>query len=42
LLTTEPKLIQQRLKADKAVRIAERRIGLLGQTPTILTIAPAE
>ena len=41
LLTTEPKLIQQRLKADKAVRIAERRIGLLGQTPTILTIAPA-
>jgi tRNA (guanine6-N2)-methyltransferase len=38
LLTTEPKLIQQRLKRDDAVRIEERRIGLLGQTPTILTI----
>jgi 23S rRNA G2445 N2-methylase RlmL len=41
LLTAEPKLIQQRLKTDHAVRIAERRIGLLGQTPTVLTIQPA-
>ena len=41
LLTSEPKLIQQRLKRDKAVRIGERRIGLLGQTPTILTVQPA-
>jgi len=40
LLTTEPKLIQQRLTRDGAVRIEERRIGLLGQTPTILTIQP--
>jgi tRNA (guanine6-N2)-methyltransferase len=40
LLTTEPKLIQQRLKRDDAVRIVERRIGLLGQTPTILSIQP--
>ncbi len=42
LLTTEPKLIQQRLKRDDAVRIEERRIGLLGQTPTILTIQPTK
>jgi tRNA (guanine6-N2)-methyltransferase len=41
LLTTEPKLVQQRLKGDGAARIEERRIGLLGQTPTILTIQPA-
>jgi tRNA (guanine6-N2)-methyltransferase len=41
LLTTEPKLIQQRLNRDDAVRIEERRIGLLGQTPTILTVQPA-
>lgn len=41
LLTTEPKLIQQRLQRDDAVRIEERRIGLLGQTPTILTVLPA-
>jgi tRNA (guanine6-N2)-methyltransferase len=41
LLTTEPKLIQQRLKRDGAVRIEERRIGLLGQTPTILAVKPA-
>lgn len=41
LLTTEPKLIQQRLKRDDAVRVEERRIGLLGQTPTILTVQPA-
>jgi len=42
LLTTEPKLIAQRLKRDDAVQIEERRIGLLGQTPTILVIAPAK
>ncbi len=42
LLTTEPKLIQQRLKRDDAVRIDERRIGLLGQTPTILAVEPAK
>ena len=42
LLTTEPKLIQQRLKRDGAVRTEERRIGLLGQTPTILTVQPAK
>ena len=41
LLTTEPKLIQQRLKRDDAVRVEERRIGLLGQTPTILAVQPA-
>ncbi len=42
LLTTEPKLIMQRLKRDDAVRIEERRIGLLGQTPTILAVQPAK
>jgi tRNA (guanine6-N2)-methyltransferase len=42
LLTTEPKLIQQRLYRDDAVRIDERRIGLLGQTPTILAVQPAK
>lgn len=42
LLTTEPKLIQQRLKRDDAVRIEERRIGMLGQTPTILAVQPAK
>jgi tRNA (guanine6-N2)-methyltransferase len=41
MLTTEPKLIQQRLKRASAVRIEERRIGLLGQTPTILSVLPA-
>jgi tRNA (guanine6-N2)-methyltransferase len=41
LLPTEPKLIQQRLKRDHAVRIEERRIGLLGQTPTIITVQQA-
>jgi tRNA (guanine6-N2)-methyltransferase len=39
LLTTQPKLIQQRLRRDAAVRVEERRIGLLGQTPTILTVS---
>jgi 23S rRNA G2445 N2-methylase RlmL len=42
LLTTEPKLIQQRLKRNDTVRIEERRIGLLGQTPTILAVQPAK
>jgi tRNA (guanine6-N2)-methyltransferase len=42
LLTTEPKLIQQRLNRDDAVRIEERRIGLLGQTPTILAVQSAK
>jgi tRNA (guanine6-N2)-methyltransferase len=42
LLTSEPKLIQQRLIRDDAVRIEERRIGLLGQTPTILTVQRAK
>lgn len=42
LLTTEPTLIKQRLNRDDAVRIDERRIGLLGQTPTILTVRPAK
>ncbi len=42
LLTTEPKLIEQRLKRDGAVQIEERRIGLLGQTPTILVLQPAK
>lgn len=42
LLTTEPKLITQRLRREDAVRIDERRIGLLGQTPTILTVRPAK
>ena len=42
LLTTEPKLIRQRLKRDGSVQIEERRIGLLGQTPTILAVQPAQ
>ncbi len=41
LLTTEPKLIRQRLEREDAVRIQERKIGLLGQTPTILTVQQA-
>jgi len=42
LLTTEPNHIQRRLKRAKAVRVEEQKIGLLGQTPTILTIQPAK
>ena len=34
--------IQQRLRRDDAIRIEERRIGLLGQTPTILAVQPAK
>jgi tRNA (guanine6-N2)-methyltransferase len=38
LLTTEPKLIMQRLQREAGLNIDERRIGLLGQTPTVLTV----
>jgi tRNA (guanine6-N2)-methyltransferase len=41
LLSAEPKLIRQCLKRHHAVRLEERRIGLLGQTPTILTVQRA-
>jgi tRNA (guanine6-N2)-methyltransferase len=41
LLTTEPKAIVQRLTGETGLRVDERRIGLLGQTPAILTIRPA-
>jgi tRNA (guanine6-N2)-methyltransferase len=41
LLTTEPERVKQRLKREKGISVEERRIGLLGQTPTILTISPA-
>lgn len=41
LLTTEPKLIMQRFRREAGLIIDERRIGLLGQTPTILTVRPA-
>lgn len=41
LLTTEPKHIVQRLRRETGLSIDERRIGLLGQTPTILTVRPA-
>jgi tRNA (guanine6-N2)-methyltransferase len=41
LLTTEPKAIMQRLQRETGLSIDERRIGLLGQTPAILTVRPA-
>jgi tRNA (guanine6-N2)-methyltransferase len=41
LLTTEPKLIVQRLQRESGLHIDERRIGLLGQTPAVLTVRPA-
>ena len=41
LLTTEPERVMQRLKREKGISVEERRIGLLGQTPTILTVRPA-
>jgi len=40
LLTTEPKLILRRLQREDGLSIEERRIGLLGQTPTILAVLP--
>ena len=41
LLTTEPARMMQRLTREQGLNIDERRIGLLGQTPTILTVRPA-
>ena len=41
VLTAEPKLILQRLRRAKDVTIDERRIGLLGQTPTVLSVQRA-
>lgn len=41
LLTSEPKRIVQRLQREAGLSIDERQIGLLGQTPTILTVRPA-
>ena len=42
LLTAEPQPIVQRLSRDPDVTVDERRIGLLGQTPTILIIRSAQ
>lgn len=41
LLTAEPARLLQRLKREEGTTVDVRRIGLLGQTPTILTIRPA-
>jgi tRNA (guanine6-N2)-methyltransferase len=41
LLTAEPKPLVQRLQRETGLRIDERRIGLLGQTPTVLTVRSA-
>jgi 23S rRNA G2445 N2-methylase RlmL len=41
LLTTEPNRILQRLKRESGLTVEERQIGLLGQTPTILTVRRA-
>jgi 23S rRNA G2445 N2-methylase RlmL len=41
LLTTEPKPITQRLQREAGISIDERRIGLLGQTPSVVTVRPA-
>ena len=41
LLTTEPERVLQRLRREKGIIVDERQIGLLGQTPTILTVRPA-
>jgi 23S rRNA G2445 N2-methylase RlmL len=41
LLTTEPERVKQRLKREKGIAVDERRIGLLGQTPTILIVRSA-
>jgi tRNA (guanine6-N2)-methyltransferase len=41
LLTTEPERACSRLRRLKTVSIQERRIGLLGQSPTIVSISAA-
>lgn len=41
LLTAEPRLVVPRLRREAGLSIDERRIGLLGQTPTILTVRRA-
>jgi 23S rRNA G2445 N2-methylase RlmL len=41
LLTTDPKSVVQRLQREAGLSIDERRIGLLGQTPAILTVRSA-
>jgi tRNA (guanine6-N2)-methyltransferase len=41
LLTTEPRPLLQRLQRERGLSIDERRIGLLGQTPTVLTVRSA-
>lgn len=38
LLTAEPQPIVQRLSREPGIRLDEQRIGLLGQTPTILIV----
>jgi tRNA (guanine6-N2)-methyltransferase len=40
LLTTEPELVRRRLRPDPGLTVDERRIGLLGQTPTVITVRP--
>jgi 23S rRNA G2445 N2-methylase RlmL len=42
LLTTDPERVLHRLRREKDISVDERRIGLLGQTPTILTVRSAE
>ena len=41
LLTTEPERTYSRLRRLKTVSVAEHRIGLLGQSPTIVSISAA-
>ncbi|HEY4455842.1 MAG TPA: N-6 DNA methylase [Pseudonocardiaceae bacterium] len=41
LLTTDPDRVLRRLKRENGISVDERRISLLGQTPTILTVRPA-
>lgn len=41
LLTTDPDRVMQRLKREKGIGVDELRIGLLGQTPTILVVRSA-
>lgn len=41
LLTSEPARIIQRLRRENGIAVDERRIGLLGQTPTVLTVRQA-
>lgn len=40
LLTTEPQAVLRRVRRDDGLEVDERKIGLLGQTPTIVTVRP--